>query len=487
MLRVAQANLSERYRPAVVSHNRGTFTVWISALALTLGIIAFAAQHEGLLFCFQLVAVLAIGVAVVLTLNTWRDPFNPLCLIIAAGFVRFLLPGALVLSGAELSDEVSAFFNSLKLTYHDWQWGWALALIGLSGVVLGWLLVQGEVAAHPRLRLQLIGNGWAAGIVGFVIGALALLAFVLSNASIGVILTGGFRGTVIQAGSGKFFFLAYMLIAGSALLSCDLLNKGRGWIALAPVIMAGLLYGVLGGRARAMTPIAAGVLLVWYFNKDRASWPKLNISPRYILFLPLMIIGALWLSYVGLLYRGELGVSAISHAMSLNQFWQHIQGSIFTDLGQLHALAGAVAIGPGVLNGDTFYGALSWPLNSILPIPGRSAGVFIVEELAGFGKNQEKWGVNASLIGDAYLNFGLGGVVIVTLLLGGLLKHLYRKFRNGNLHGAIYCVSLLSAVQAFWVSIDVWPQALSTVSFMTLLIWLGSSLLQLRRASRRYS
>ena len=86
------------------------------------------------------------------------------------------------------------------------------------------------------------------------------------------------------------------------------------------------------------------------------------------------------------------------------------------------------------------------------------------------------------MIGDAYLNFGLGGVAIVTLLLGVLLKILYLKFRNGSLHGAIYSVALLSAVQAFWVSIEVWPQALSTVSFTVFLIWLGNTVLRVHRA-----
>jgi oligosaccharide repeat unit polymerase len=231
-----------------------------------------------------------------------------------------------------------------------------------------------------------------------------------------------------------------------------------------------------------MTPIAAGLLLLWYFRREKNSWRKISVKPRYLIFVPVMVAGAVWLSWVGILYRGEFGASAFSEAMSLAGFWQHIQGSVFIDLGQLHSLAGAIAIGPGVLNGATFYGALSWPLSAVLPIPGRSAGVFIVEELVGFGKDQERWGVNASLIGDAYLNFGLGGVVIVTLLLGVLLKLLYLKFRDSSLHGAIYCLALLSAVQAFWVSIDVWPQALTTISFTVFLVWLGNTVLRVHRA-----
>ena len=127
-------------------------------------------------------------------------------------------------------------------------------------------------------------------------------------------------------------------------------------------------------------------------------------------------------------------IRAFAEALSVSRFSQHVKESIFSDLGQLHSLAGAIAIGPGVLAGDTFIGALSWPLSKVYPFPGRSAGVFIVEELIGFGKDQERWGFNASLIGDAYLNFGFSGVVMVMLLFGALLKILYLKFRQGNLH-----------------------------------------------------
>jgi oligosaccharide repeat unit polymerase len=461
----------------------GAFCVWSVALALLLGVIAFWLQQDWLLGYFATLAYLAICCSLILTVQSWRDPFNPLCLVIAAGVVRFLVPGLLLSSGVEPEGEVSTLFNLMRLSDYDWQWGHTLALTGLCGVVLGWFLVQGANVLDRPVKLRLSGGVLVAGIVGSLIGCLALFAFVLMNGSIGMILTGGFRGTTIQEGTGKFFFLAYLLIGGSALLTCYLLIRGRGWYSLAPVLMAALFYSVLGGRARAMTPIAAGLILLWYFKREQSCWRKLSVKPTYVLFAPIIVAGALWLSYVGLLYRGEFGAGAFAEALSLTEFWQHIQGSIFTDVGQLHSLAGAVAIGPGILNGATFYGALSWPLNSVLPIPGRSAGVFIIEELVGFGKNQERWGVNASLIGDAYLNFGLAGVAVVTLLLGILLKLLYLKFRDGSVHGAIYTVALLSAVQAFWVSIEVWPQALTTVSFTVFLIWLGNTVLRVRRAA----
>jgi len=314
------------------------------------------------------------------------------------------------------------------------------------------------------------------------LGLAALLAFVLSNASLAVVLTGGFRGTTIQEGTGKFFFLAYFLIAGSVLWSCYLLTEERNWLALAPVLAAAMFYWVLGGRNRAMTPIACGLLLLWYFRREQASWPKFSIGPRYLVSAFLGFIVVAWLSYVGLLYRGEYGVGAFAEALSLTKFWEHVQASVYGDLGQLHSLAGAIAIGPGVLHGVTFIGALSWPLGAIFPIPGRSAGVFIVETLAGFA-NGNRWGVNASLVGDSYLNFGLLGTIVVTLIFGAILKILYLRFRRGRLHGALYAVAVLSCVQISWVSIEAWPQALVTLGATWLLIFLGRTIFRARYAS----
>jgi hypothetical protein len=222
------------------------------------------------------------------------------------------------------------------------------------------------------------------------------------------------------------------------------------------------------------------LLLLWYYSREKKGWEKVTLTPKYIalgLFIPVCIV---WLSYVGLLYRGELGARAFLEALSISGFLHHVKQSILSDLGQLQSLAGAVAVGPGVLGGHTFIGALSWPLSKVVSVPARSAGVFIVEELVGFGKNQERWGFNASLIGDAYLNFGLTGVVIVMLLFGALLKLLYLEFRQGNLHCAIYMLAVLSAVQAFWVSIEVWSQALTVIGFAISLIFLGSTIFRVK-------
>jgi len=455
------------------------------AAAFLLGFLALWLEQSWLLIYFYAEAYVTVAYVFARTMQIWRDPFNPLCLVLAVAFVRLILPGLLFLSGSNVPDDIDAVFQSLQLSDHDWQWGNVLALVGLLGIVLGWLSIQVRWSQEQPVKFLLTDGAKYAALAGMALGLAALLAFVTSNASLSVIASGAFRGTTIQEGTGKFFFLAYFLIAGSVLLSCYLVAKNHGWYSLSPVLAAGFLFSVLGGRNRTLTPIACGLLLLWYFTREQKSWPKFSIKPHYLLLALCGFIVIAWLSYLGLLYRGEYGVNAFAEALSITKFWAHVQGSVYGDLGQLHSLAGAIAIGPGVLNGQTFYGSLSWPLGMIFPIGGRSAGIFIVETLAGFYKGQ-KWGLNASLIGDAYLNFGLPGVVVIMLLFGALLKLLYLRFREGRLHSAIYAIAVLSCVQIFWVSIEVWPQALVTLSATWLLIYLGRTVFRVRYAREEY-
>jgi oligosaccharide repeat unit polymerase len=480
MLKFAAGAIEDSFSEETKARTRGFVCVWITASAFCFGLITFWSGQSWFLSAFLPAAYVAMVVAFVKTTQAWRDPLNPLCLVLIVGLVRFLLPGFLILNGAEPEGEVMTLFQLMKLSDSDWEGANVLALVGMLAVVLGWLLIQMQPRPHKPLKIELSESVKYVSLVGMLIGALAIVAFVMMNASLGIIMSGGFRGTTIQVGTGKYFFLAYLLISGSVLFSCYLLAHGYTRLSIAPLVVTALLYWILGGRNRAMTPIAGGLLLLWYDGREKKAWEKVTLTPKYIalgLFIPLCIV---WLSYVGLLYRGEFGVRAFAEALSIWGFLQHIKQSILSDLGQLQSLAGAIAVGPGVLGGHTFIGALSWPLSQVVSLPARSAGVFIVEELIGFGKNQERWGFNASLIGDAYLNFGFTGVVIVMLLFGALLKLLYLKFRQGNLHCAIYTLAVLSAVQAFWVSIEVWSQALTVIGFAVSLIVLGSTVFRVK-------
>jgi oligosaccharide repeat unit polymerase len=461
----------------------GYFSAWLGSAAFLLGIVTMFSGQDWLLPYFAILAYVAIAAVFIRTIQIWRDPFNPLCLVCAICAVRHFLPALFLLNGAALPEEVRRFFEAMKLTDADWRWGHALALFGLLAATLGWILAQRARPEEewPGLRFSLAPGVRAAALAGMLAGFAALVVFLFSNASLGVIRSGGFRETTIQEGTGKYFFMAYLLIAGSVLLTCYYLPRARAVHALLPVILATLFYWVLGGRNRAMISIAGGLLLLWYMRRQEQRWPRITVNYPYVVIAPLILVAVLWISYLGAMYRGALGARAFSDGLNLQGFWEYLKVSIFTDLGQLHSLAGAIAIGPGVLGGQTFLGALSWPLNKFIFIPGRSAGVFIVERLLGFATDDDKWAVNASLIGDAYVNFGLCGVAVVMVLYGILIKTLYLQFRRGRLHAAVYALALIYALQMMWASVEVWPQALTVVVFTFGLIFLGETLLRVRR------
>jgi len=111
-------------------------------------------------------------------------------------------------------------------------------------------------------------------------------------------------------------------------------------------------------------------------------------------------------------------------------------------------------------------------------------GAFADDVLAGF-PDEHRWGVNATLIGDAYLNFGLTGVVVVMWIYGALLKLIYMKFRRGQLHSAVYVLAIVYGMQILWGSIEVWPQAVVVLTFAFAIALLGETIFKLRFANSR--
>jgi hypothetical protein len=454
---------------------------WLISTAFLLGVFTFWTQQSRLGPVFLIPSYLALLIVGLRSLHIWKDPFNPLCSALAIGLCQLCIPALLLLNDVEPPHEIALFYDSLGLSGSDWLWGHALALLALLAVALGWMLVPEHTIKDSRLKFHLADGTKYAALAGMSVGALALLAFILGNAGLGVIMSGEFRGTTIQVGTGKYFFLAYLLLAGSLVLSCYKLNTAHNkWISLLPVSVATALYWPLGGRGRALTSLLGGLLFLWYANRERTNWKKVSWKPITILRAVAGMVLVVWFMYAGSMYRGSGGgVRALAESLSLSGFRSYVASAAFTDLGQLHSLAGAVAIGPGVLAGETFLGALTWPLGKVLPIPGRSAGIYIVETLAGF-HGDEKWGVHATLIGDAYLNFGLVGVCIVMLLFGSLLKMLYMNFRGGNLHITIYIAAFVHTQQILLGSIEVWPYALTVLGFTVAILLLGRTVFSIK-------
>ena len=128
---------------------------WRSASIFgTRAVIAMVSGQVWFLPFFISIAYAAIVIAFFRSIQTWRDSFNPLCLICVIAFVRHLLPAILLLNGIELPDEVRVFFQTMKLSDDDWRWAHVLALTGLLATIVGWYIVQPFGVRGDRLRLN---------------------------------------------------------------------------------------------------------------------------------------------------------------------------------------------------------------------------------------------------------------------------------------------------------------------------------------------
>ena len=459
--------------------------LWLLLFAFSLGLFVLGSRYADVVPLFLVVGYLAIFVGVGKTVIASRDFFNPLCLISLIGLVRYSCPAFLLLAGVNPPKEVADSYESLGLSEPDWLWGHVLALTSLCGVALGWRIARAKAPGFGRVDFS-VGPGVPhAAIAAMAIGFAALMAFILKNASLGALLTGALRGVVVEEGTGIYFRLIYLLIGGSIVLTAYLLKREKSIVALLPVLFCMLALLGLGGRGRAITPVLAGVLLVWYRRREHRGWPPVSLRIGHLcVALPALVFLA-WLFHFGALYRGGYGLSALPMSLSLQGIRDYIQYSIFAEFGQLHGLAGAVAIGPGVLEGRTFLGSLTFPLPKLMPIPGRSAGVFIIETLEGFHSDR-KWGLHASLIGDAYLNFGLAGILLIMPLFGLLARLLYVKLRGGTLNAALYAFVAIYGVNLFLKSIESWPHLLTGLVFMLAILRFGSLFYWRTRDQRKF-
>lgn len=443
--------------------------LYFPVLACVLGGFALSGM-AWLLPVYFSVAYIILGLTLIAVICFSRDCLNPLLLVLCMGFVRFSVPGLLALT----TDPDLAIFQIMGLERDDWILGHALALAGLLGVVSGWRMPMH--LSDSGQRLPAIGTNlnvclsrgipYAAGL-GMLIGFAALIVFIGSHVPVSeAISTGEMRATEIQEGTGKYFHLSLVLIASSVVFSAYLIERRHTWwIASLPALVAAGSFWVLGGRVRAFVPIACMALLLW----NRRNELKVPVKTGFALALILLPV----FSYMGQLYRGGLGVDAFAQVFSVSLLAEYVRYAVWVDWGQLHSLAGAVAVGPGVLGGQTFT-ALLWPLTKFVDLPGKSAGVFIVQTLVGYG--ERKWAFHATLIGDAYLNFGILGVFVVTAVFGILLKKVYTAFKREAISPVYYSLAVVYGLRIFFESVEEWGEGLVLMIVAFLVIRLGQTL-----------
>lgn len=444
-----------------VRKNQSLLFVWA---LFTAHLFSFIAVVDGevfiqRLFVFFCIATAFIAVSWSLRLN--KDLANPLLIIFMAAFGRFFLPWLQVELG---NGENEALFRLMGLRTEDWVAGATLASVALLTLITGW-----AVFLRPSRKVVLSRShaSLLPAVVVYVLGLLLLVSFFRFNATVETITTGQFRGIDIQQGSGVLFYLALVLIPASVLLVELLIS--RGWVpvaALTPVLFAGAAYFVLGGRARAATPIAAGLLILWYRKA-----PKVDL--RRIVLVILLGCAVVWFLFLGNLYRGGEGLEAVGQAVRLEGFAGYAQRSSLVDIGHLHALAGAQTIAPGVLEGRGFIGSLTWPVSVWTGYSARNSGVLIAEEtLPG---TRLDWGFLPSLPGDSFLNFGYWAVFLVPFLFGAILAKAYSRLHCGRLSPFVYSVFVIYMIRIFFESISKWPEALVVLLTAVILDRLGQT------------
>src|SRR5262249_6108117 len=153
---------------------------------------------------------------------------------------------------------------------------------------------------------ELSGGVLYAAIVGMFLGLLALFVFIKSNTSISITetaSTGIFRSIQIQEGTGKFFYLSFMLISSSVVFVDYLFSRKHAWwIALLPTTVAMMALFVLGGRLRSLTAMTAKLLVFRAHKKNtKTSLSTIICLVSIAVLLPIVFAA-------GAAYRGGQGM-----------------------------------------------------------------------------------------------------------------------------------------------------------------------------------
>lgn len=397
------------------------------------------------------VGMAAVGALAVHCLRAQRDWLNPVFLLAATALLRIAVPAVLVAGWG-----VPVHFHIFGLHAREWHQGRMLALMGLSAICLGWLLLPGTTALlgrtaaaslHRRFRVDprtvaIAGTCVLAGVAAMVLFFRANFASSAEALESGVI-----RRSQRVAGTSHYAMLgALMLTYGSLLSSAYLLLVRRArWLpALLPVLGVMVVLSGFGGRVQAITPLAFACICLWY-RADRSRLGYGRVLAALLAVVALFAAYSVFLSF----YRTGLGIEAARYAFTSAGLSRYRSATLWYEAGALHNYALAAHFAPGVLHGG------SVPLvtglwGTIFGLDGVRPGRFLVTATIGaIGKRA--WEFHSGVIVDLYLNFGVTAVVVGCVLFGMLLHTCYRgmlAYRHSPVVLAFYSVLLW---RLFWM------------------------------------
>jgi hypothetical protein len=452
--------------------------IFIGSLALIAGY-AYLSGTPLMWFPF-----LGIGVATVVGSLFWSaraysDWLNPLVILVSSAVIRIGLPWLFLFWMKPPSD-----FDWLSPAFDYWDEGLGLALFGLVSALLGWLLTPGSFLASARRRLARLASGFpfdsrvmTLSVVFTLAGVVLVAIFLKANylQPIDAVTSGIIRCQTcrIDATSRYSFLGEGFLVYGSAALSIYLLLRVgvRARIGLLPVLLATLIMTIFGQRVGALSPLAFGLLAVWYRRFPR----RIKISRALLAGTALLLLATIYASFV-LVYRGQSGLTGALDSLSVNSVLEYLRFSVWSELGFLHPFAVAEAFGPGVLHGQTFPALGGFVTGAFLGIESIRPGVFVVAKLT---ESPVEWGIHTGLIVDLFMNVGLIAVLIGCAMFGMILRYFYEGFRanrDAPLVVFIYSIVLWRMIWIFYEWIGEIFSLFISVTFVAALM-VGTKLL----------
>jgi len=429
-------------------------------LGTSMALLGFYSKSLFLSKASVLAGLLLLGILIISQMSVSRDPFHPLVLLFGVWSLRIFLPIVVIIATGMIPERQ----KQMGLSTSDTLNGVLLAMVAFYTLFWSWLVV-GQRSIGVQLETDAdLPLGFSAAC-GFIIGAVGFYLLIVLNTGslVGTVFSGEFRALEIQEGTGVYKYLSYFLIGAAVFLTGFIVNrlpsiKISKPIAMGPALVVGFAYFVTGARSRALIPIIASGLFLYYHTRSATGWPSPTQAISQVLRVAVVGIPIFfWFLRTGRLYRGGGGTEIIPEVLSITGYLQFVREILLTGLPVLRGLGGSVRIGPGVMGGKSYH-ALLWPLTKqdVPPesLSGKNPGQFIIEALLGV----ESFGTHPTMAGGSYLNFGMLGTVIVFLVLGAGLSLIYHSMRRGRLHVGIYSLAAVTIIRMINVHINKWAE-----------------------------